>query len=95
MTTISVEDAEDVLDSKDGVVACQNVSDHRWYTRQPIVFRAPTGNRELFGFYYLKPATEEQEDQDRFEADPVPVFRVVGRDVVTTVYEKDEEVINP
>lgn len=66
-------------------VAGREVSEHRWYTKELIVIRH---NGELYGFYYLKPASEIQEDQDRFEGDPVPTFAVVGREVTTTTYEE-------
>lgn len=89
MTTIFTEEAEEILDSN-GLTARQLVSEHRWYTKELIVFRAPTGDH-LLGFYYLKPASELQEDQERFESDPVQVFPVYARNVMTAVYEKDEE----
>lgn len=66
-------------------VASQEVSKHRWYTKRLVVFRHADA---LLGFLYLDPATEEQEGQDRFEADPVPTFPVVGREVTTTTYER-------
>lgn len=65
-------------------VASQVVSRHRWYTKRLVVFEADGGLR---GFHYLEPASEEQEDQDRFDAVPVPTFSVVAREVVSTVYE--------
>ena len=65
-------------------VESQAVTHHRWYTKRLIVFRR---GADLFGFFYLEPATEEQEGQDIFESDPVPVFPVVAREVTTTVYE--------
>jgi hypothetical protein len=67
-------------------VGVQEVSEHRWYTKQLIAFQRNEG--ELLGFYYLKPASEIQEDQDRFEADPVPTFAVASREIKTTVYEE-------
>jgi hypothetical protein len=80
--TISVDEADDIVYSEH--VALQNVSEHRWYTKRLVVFER---DGELFGFYHLAPATEEQEGQDEFEGDPVPVFPVVAREVITTVYE--------
>ena len=82
MKTISTDDAQDIVESTP--IAVQEVSQHRWYTKQLIVYASTEGLR---GFYYLKPATEIQEDQDRFISDPVEVFPVVAREVVTTVYE--------
>jgi hypothetical protein len=67
-------------------VGVRVVSEHRWYAKQLIAFRRNDG--ELLGFYYLKPASEIQEGQDRFEADPVPTFAVASREVTTTVYEE-------
>lgn len=80
--TISTDDAQEHAWN---AVATQTVSEHRWYTKQLIVARDDAG--DLFGFYYLNPASELQEDQDRFESDPVPVFAVVAREVTTTVYD--------
>lgn len=82
MTTLEHDDAEAI--ALFDHVASQEVARHRWYTRRLIVFRR---DEALFGFYYLEPATEEQEGGDAFEADPVPVFPVVAREVTTTVYE--------
>lgn len=65
--------------------AKQHVEDHRWFTSYLIVFEH---NGETYGFYYNEPASELQEDQERFDADPVPVFPVTGREIVQTVYEK-------
>lgn len=81
METISVEEAEDIVFGN--YIACQDVSEHRWYTRQLVVFH---GDEGLMGFYYDKPATEMQEGMDTFESDPVKVFPVVAREIVTTVY---------
>lgn len=64
--------------------AKQHVKDHRWYTSYLIVFEH---DGQTYGFFYNDPASELQEDQERFDADPVPVFKVVGREVVTTAYE--------
>lgn len=83
-TWITVDDAQEIV--WDGALAVQIVSKHRWYTKQLVVFEPLPGVK--VGFYYLDPASETQEDQDRFEADPVPIFPVIGRQVTTTVYEK-------
>ena len=66
-------------------VAVQNVSEHRWYTKQLVVFEDDYGH--TLGFYYLDPASELQEDQDRFESVPVKVFPVSGREVTVTVFD--------
>jgi hypothetical protein len=72
-------------------LAIQDVSEHRWYTKQLVVFEGTlNGETGTWGFHYLAPATELQEDQDRFEADPVPVFPVVGKTVTVTVWEPEE-----
>lgn len=84
MLSLTLDEAEDIL-WDENLVAKQDVSDHRWYTKQLVVFTHPKG---LMGFYYLEPASEIQEDQDRFEDDPVPIFPVVGRAITTTVYEE-------
>lgn len=83
--TLTADEAEDIIYST--ALPMQEVSQHRWYTKRLVVFKRED---ELLGFYYLDPATEEQEGQDRFEADPVPVFPVTASEVVTTVYEKAE-----
>jgi len=67
-------------------VAIQEVSEHRWYRRQLVIIKDES--QALLGFYYLRPATEVQDDQDRFESDPVQVFPVVAKEVVRTVYER-------
>lgn len=82
MSTISEDEAHEIL--CDSSVARQTISEHRWYTKQLIVYRR---DEELMGFYYLDPATEEQEGQDVFESDPIEVFPVIARQVVTTVYK--------
>jgi hypothetical protein len=81
-TTLSYDEAEAI--ALGGGLATQEVSRHRWYTKRLVVF---SHGAELFGFFYLDPATEMQEDGDVFEADPVPVFSVVAREVTTTIYE--------
>lgn len=79
---ISADEAEDIVYGAH--VAVQDVSEHRWYTKQLVVFERDG----LKGFYYLKPASELQEDQERFEDEPVPIFAVEGREVTTAIYEK-------
>lgn len=82
ITTISVDQAEGII--YDNPTAVQTVSEHRWYTKQLVVFEYQGVE---VGFYYLKPATELQEGQERFESDPVKVFPVTAREVTSTVYE--------
>jgi hypothetical protein len=79
--TLSTDEAEDIYYE---AVAVQTVSEHRWYTKQLVVFEH---DGQLRGFYYLDPATEMQEGQDRFESDPVQTFPVTAREVVVTRYE--------
>ena len=83
---INAEEAEEI--ALFDHVARQDVEEHRWYTKQLVVFEL---DGRLMGFYYLDPATEMQEDQDRFEAEPVPIFPVAGREVTTTVYGPADE----
>jgi hypothetical protein len=83
--TISVDEAEDLVYDH---VAIQDVSDHRWYIKQLVVFH---GDDALWGFYYLKPKTEIQEGQDRFESDPVRTFPVVAEEVRVTKYKPKEQ----
>ena len=89
MSPISADEAEDILYDGNRLVAKQEISEHRWYTKELIVFK---GDGDILGFYYLNPATELQEDQDRFESDPVEIFPVTSREVKTVVYApKGEE----
>lgn len=81
MTTITLDDAEDIVEEP---LASQVVSKHRWYTKVLVVFERDGG---LWGLHYLDPASELQEDQDRFTDVPVPIFPVRAREVTTTVYE--------
>lgn len=83
MQTISADMAEDIVYGEH--VAIQDVEEHRWYTTQLVVFEHED---DLWGFYYLDPASELQEDQDRFESDPVKIFPVDGREVTTVIYGK-------
>lgn len=82
MNTITVDEAEDIFYGDH--VAVQAIAKHRWYTKRLVVFER---EGELWGFYYLDPATEMQEGQDRFEMVPVPVVRVRSREVTSIVYE--------
>jgi len=81
--SLTTDEADEILDT---CIARQDVSRHRWYTKQLIVYR---DGEELRGFYYLDPATELQEDQDRYETDPVETFPVKGVKQTITVYEVD------
>lgn len=83
--SLPTDEAEEIALGYDGYVASQEVSQHRWYTERLIVFKR---DHELFGFYYFDPATEMQEDQDRFDSDPVRVFPVVAREQTILVYEE-------
>lgn len=76
-------------------VARQFLADHRWSTEYIIVFRQ-AGSDALYGFDYDEPATEKQDGMDRFrggpipvrfQGDPVPVYPVTSREVVTVVYD--------
>lgn len=87
IATIDQELAEEIVFGYKGYVDTEDVSDHRWYTKQLVVYKI---DDQLLGFYYLKPKSELQEDQDRFESDPVPVFPVVAREIKTTMYEPAE-----
>lgn len=80
--TISIDEADDIVWGEN--LTRQWVSDHRWYTTELVVF---SRHGALWGFYYLDPASEMQEDQDRYETDPVSIFPVTAREIVQTVYE--------
>lgn len=84
MTTITTDEADEILWGDP--VARQDVSDHRWYTKQLIVYK---DGDILRGFYYMDPATEDQEGQDTYETDPVETFPVIGVERTITVYERD------
>lgn len=68
-------------------VATQAGRKHRWYTDVLVVFKE---GDDLYGFHYYEPASEIQEDQERFEDEPVPVYPVVAREVTTTEYLVDD-----
>jgi hypothetical protein len=59
----------------------------RWDIDHTIVFKYDRG---LYGFNYAEPATEYQEGsfEERFEANPVPVFPMYAEDVTTTIYKR-------
>lgn len=64
----------------------ENEGKGRWEIYHTIVFRHGGG---LYGFAYNEPATESQEGQDGiYEDDPVPVFPMASKQVMTTVYTK-------
>ena len=54
---INAEEAEEI--ALFDHVARQDVEEHRWYTKQLVVFEL---DGRLMGFYYLDPATEMQEE---------------------------------
>lgn len=86
-TTITTEAADEI---RFGRSTRQEVSGHRWYTKYLIVFGDIGGH---YGFYYLDPATEDQEGQDEYETDAdgmVPVFNVEGHDETVTVWTVKE-----
>lgn len=62
------------------------ISKHRWYSRKLIAFK---DGEDAYGFYYDEPATEDQEGQDVFEADPVPVFPVRVETVTVQKWVRD------
>lgn len=84
LDSITVSEAFEISIGYDGFVAAQSVSEHRWYTRELIVFAR---DDKLYGFYHDRPATEEQEGMDEFDDDPVPVFPVTQKQISTTIYE--------
>lgn len=79
--TITTDEADDIRWNE--AIAKQEVSGHRWYTKYLIVYK---DNDELRGFYYLDPATEDQEGQDEYETDPVETFQVEGKEQTIIVY---------
>lgn len=81
--TMTTDEAEEYTYPGEHIVM-QEVSKHRWYTKQLVVIDL---DGTPMGFYYLDPASELQEDQDRFETDPVQLFPVTAKEVTTTVYE--------
>jgi hypothetical protein len=85
--TLTHDEADDIVYSTS--IPMQTISEHRWYNKCLVVF---TREDELLGFHYLAPASELQEDQDRYESDPVQLFPVTAREVITTVYEATREV---
>lgn len=65
----------------------QIIDTGRWSIYHFIVFRY---GAEFYGFSYDEPATEYQETtlEDRFEANPVPIFPLVAEEVMTTAYRR-------
>jgi hypothetical protein len=83
--TITQDEAEDLLYEPTTIRQFQ--SSHRWYNRELIVFK--NANGDLHGFYYDDPATEMQEDQDRFTdliGDQVRLYNIIPIETVTTTY---------
>lgn len=83
--TITVDEADEIREME--AHEPQVVSKHRWYTKLLIPFTDEAG--ALRGFFYLDPASELQEGQDRYESDPVKTFAVTSREVTTIVYVAD------
>jgi hypothetical protein len=84
---------QDIVDSRD-YIAMVELSHHRYYRRHLVVFQQVGGLR---GFIYrdfrrLGRSEPRPRQQERFEADPVPIFAVRTREVTTTIYERDEEI---
>jgi hypothetical protein len=48
-------------------------------------------NEDHFGFFYLEPASELQEDQDRYESDPVKVYVASGTSRTMTIWNVEEQ----
>jgi hypothetical protein len=85
---LTPERADEIRFGSSARIATQEVSQHRWYTKQLVVFLSP--ERETLGFYYMDPATEMQEGQDEYDLDAdgnVPTFPVEGHKETITVWE--------
>lgn len=81
MGHIEVEEAEELI--LFDAVAIQPESDHRWYTRELVVY---DDDGTLKGFYHDRPKTEEQEGMDEFDSNPVETFLVKEEPVTITKY---------
>lgn len=84
MKTLDPDTALDIVYGEK-LVAVEDIANHRWYTSQLIVYSTDEG---LYGFVYLKPATEMQEGGDYFGSIPVETFPVVANEVTVTRYER-------
>ena len=81
---ITTEEAEGIL--WDGSsLAKEEGNKHRWYTNRHIIFEK---NGKFYEFIYMQPASELQEDQDIFEASPVPCYRVEAKQIIKTIYTR-------
>lgn len=67
---ISEEEAETIMAGPHGTYTGD---DHRWHTDRYYVFER---DGRLFEFLYMEPATEMQDGQDVWEADPIPCYEV-------------------
>lgn len=57
---------------------------HRWYMVYRYIFEH---EGKLYGVFVNMPATEIQEDMDRFDEDPVEFFEVKAVEKTVVVYE--------
>ena len=81
----TVEDLEEKYDLPYEAVSDEEVDKHRWYTTRDLVFKAEDGN--FYAVIYMDPATEMQEDQDRWDTNShgvVTGIQVEEKEVTTT-----------
>lgn len=65
------------------VVLSEPMDKHRWYTVVRVVFKHED---QLWEIFYNDPATEMQEDMDRFDIDPVRATLVEAFEKTVTDY---------
>ena len=98
LKTISVDAASELAFGSNGwtdedgpedlfFVEDEIVDTGRWSIYHFIVFK---NEDQFYGFDYEEPATEYQDIgiEERFDANPVPVYPLVAREVVKTVYDR-------
>lgn len=82
----TVKELEEKYDLPWGAISDEANDNHRWYTIRDLVFKADDGY--FYGVAYMDPATEMQENQDRWYYDYktglVSAIRVKEIEVVAT-----------
>lgn len=72
-------------ESSEHVVLHEAVDKHRWYTNTRVIFKHED---QLWEIFYMDPASEMQEGQDRFHEDPVKATLVEAYTKTVTGYRR-------
>lgn len=88
--TFTVEELEEDYDLPYAAVSNEEDYKARWYTGRTLVFKADDGLH--YEVYYMDPATEMQEDQDRwnienYKENTVNAYRVEPVEVKTVRWD--------